>query len=91
MEEPAQPEEQPDVAITYRVEIFAARAGEEMRLVPLAPGSGIRELAENLVAQALDLESEAKEKLDQVEAEAATELGRMRRAERSGRRHRSWE
>lgn len=88
---PGQEQDQRTGAITYRVEIFAKREGEEMRLGPHARGNSIRELAENLVAQAAELESEAKEKLEQVETEAETERGKRQRAERSGRRHRSWE
>ena len=50
-------------------------------------GSSIHELAEDLIAQVSELESEAKEKLGQVK----TERGKSQRAERSGRRRRSWE
>ena len=56
-----------------------------------ARGNSIRELAEDLVAKTAELESEAKDKLDQAGAEAETERERRQRAERSGRRHRSWE
>jgi hypothetical protein len=88
MEEPAgQPEDECTVPITYRAEIFAKREGEEVRLSPHARGSSIGELAEDLVAKAAELESEAKEKL----ARDDTERGKRRRAERSGRRRRSWE
>lgn len=84
---PGQGEEQRTVPITYRAAIFAQREGEEMPLNAQARGSSIRALAEDLVAKASELESEVKEKLDQVE----TERGKSQRAERSGRRRRSWE
>lgn len=58
---------------------------------PHARGSSIRELAEDLVAKASELESEAKDKLHQAATEAETEREKRQRAERSGRRHRSWE
>jgi len=58
-----------------------------MPLNAQARGSSIHELAEDLIAQVSELESAAKEKLDQVE----TERGKSQRAERSGRRRRSWE
>ena len=81
--------------VTYIAEIVAKREGEEVPLGPRAHGSSIRELAEDLVAQAAALESEAKEKLDKTEAEkgkgAEMEKGKMQRAELSGRRRRSWE
>ena len=82
-----QEDERTAVAITYRAEIFAKGEGEEMRLGPHARGSSIRELAEDLLAKAAELESEVKEKLDQAE----TESGKRQRAERLGRRRRSWE
>ena len=92
MVEPSgQEEEQSIVCITYRAEIFADREGEELRMGSQARGSNIRELAEDMVAKAAELESEAKDKLDQAGAEALTERERRQRAERSGRRHRSWE
>jgi hypothetical protein len=86
-EPPKQHEDECTVPITYRAEIFGKREGEEMRLGPHARGSRIRELAEDLAAQASELESEAKEKLDRDE----TERGKRRGAERAGRRRRSWE
>jgi len=61
--------------------------GEEIRLVPHAQGNSIRELADDLLAKAVDLESEAREKLEQAE----TEKDKRQRAERSGRRRRPWE
>ncbi len=84
---PGQHEDERAVPVTYRAEIFAKRGGEEVRLSAGVCGSSIHELAEDLIAQASELESEAKEKLDQVE----TERGKSQRAERSGRRRRSWE
>jgi hypothetical protein len=83
---PGQTEGERTVSTTYRAEILATRGGEEVRLDLRVSGS-IRELAEHLVAQASELESEAKEKLDRIE----TERDESRRAERSGRRRRSWE
>ena len=81
--------------VTYMAEIIVKREGEEIRLGPRAGGSSIRELAEDLVAQAAALESEAKEKLDRTETEkgktAEIETGKRQRAELSGRRRRSWE
>jgi hypothetical protein len=84
---PGQEADQGPVQIAYRAEIFLQRDGEEMRLVLHAHGSSIRELAEDLLAKASELESEVKERLDQAE----TEKDERRRAERSGRRRRSWE
>jgi hypothetical protein len=81
--------------VTYMAEIIIKREGEEMRLGPRARGSSIRELAEDLVAQAAALESEAREKLDRSETERGTaaeiETAKRQRAELSGRRRRSWE
>ncbi len=72
MEElPGQHEDECAVPSTYRAEIFAKRGGEEVRLGPHARGSRIRELAEGLIAQASELESEAKEKLKRDETEGA--------------------
>jgi Skp family chaperone for outer membrane proteins len=88
---PGQGEEQRSVPITYRAAIVAQREGEEIPLGLNARGSSIRELAEDLLAKASELESEAKEKLDQAETAAETDRGKQQRAERSGRRHRSWE
>jgi hypothetical protein len=84
---PGQPEDQRPAPITYRAEIIAQRAGEEVRLGTQAQGSSIGELAANLVAKAAELESEAQETL----VAAETERGNRQRAERSGRRRRSWE
>lgn len=84
---PGQGEEQRTVPITYRAAIFARRDGEDVPLNAQARGSSIRGLAEDLLAKASELESEAKEQLDRVE----TERGKSQRAERSGRRRRSWE
>jgi hypothetical protein len=84
---PGQHEDERAVPITYRAEIFAKRGGEEVRLGAGVRGSSIRELAEGLIAQASELESEAKEKLDRAESEQ----GKSQRAELSGRRRRSWE
>jgi hypothetical protein len=84
---PAQPEDHRPVPITYRAEIIAQREGEEVRLGTHALGNSIRELADDLVAKAAELESEAKETLVADE----TERGKRQRAERSGRRRRSWE
>jgi len=81
--------------VTYFAEIVVKREGEEVRLGPSVRGSSVRELAANLLAQASELESESKEKLDKAEAEsgtrAETEKDKRQRAELSGRRHRSWE
>ena len=84
---PGQGEEQRTVPITYRAAIFVQREGEEMPLNAQARGSSIRALAEDLLAKAAELEAEATDKLDQVE----TERGEHERAERPGRRRRSWE
>lgn len=84
---PGQTEGERTVSTTYRAEILATRGGEEVRLDLRVSGRSIRELAEHLVAQASELESEAKEELDGIE----TERHESRRAERSGRRRRSWE
>jgi hypothetical protein len=84
---PGQTEGERTVPTTYRAEILATRGGEEVQLDLRVSGSSIRELAEHLVGQASELESEAKEKLDRTE----TERDKSRRAERSGRRRRSWE
>ena len=84
---PGQHENEGTVPITYRAEIFVKGEREEARLSPHAQGSSIRELAENLLAQASKLESEAKAKLNRDE----TERGKRQRAELSGRRRRSWE
>jgi biotin carboxyl carrier protein len=81
--------------VTYFAEIVVKREGEEVRLDRRAQGSSVRELAANLLAQASELESQGKEKLDRAEAEsgtkAETEKDKRQRAELSGRRHRSWE
>jgi hypothetical protein len=81
--------------VTYFAEIVVKREGEEVRLGERVRGSSVRELAANILAQALELESESKEKLERAEAEsgtrAETEKGKRQRAELSGRRHRSWE
>jgi hypothetical protein len=77
--------------VTYMAEIIVKREGEEMRLGPRARGSSIRELAEDLVAQAAALESEAKEKLDRTETERGTVADIATAKELSGRRRRSWE
>ena len=81
--------------VTYFAEIVVKREGEEVRLGPSVRGSSVRELAANLLAQASELESESKEKLDRAEAESGTraeiEKDKRQRAELSGRRHRSWE
>lgn len=58
-----------------------------MPLNAQARGSSIRELAEDLLAKASELELELKDKLEQME----TQRGKRERAERSGRRRRSWE
>jgi hypothetical protein len=84
---PGQIDDERAVSVTYRAEILASRGGEEVRLDLHVPGNSIRELAEQLVAQASELEFEAKQKL----AGADTKRGDSRRAERSGRRRRSWE
>jgi hypothetical protein len=84
---PGQPEEQRPVALTYRAEIFVQREGEEVRLGTHAQGNSIRELADDLVAKGAELESEAKETLGTAE----NERDKRQRAERSGRRRRSWE
>jgi hypothetical protein len=41
------------VPITYRAEILAKRSGEEVRLGGGVCGTSVRELAEDLIAQAL--------------------------------------
>jgi len=84
---PEQNEDERAVPVTYRAEILATRGGEEVRLDVHVPGNSIRELAEHLVAQASELEFEAKQKL----GGADTKRGDSRRAELSGRRRRSWE
>jgi hypothetical protein len=84
---PGQHEDERAVPVTYRAEIVAERGGEEVRLRAGVHGTSIRELAEDLITQASELESEAKEKLDRAESER----GRSQRAELSGRRRRSWE
>jgi len=66
---PGQHEDECAGPVTYRAEIPAKRGGEEVRLGAGVRGSSIRELAEDLVAQASELESEAKEKLDRAESE----------------------
>jgi hypothetical protein len=88
MEElPGQHEDERAVPITYRAEIVAQHGGEEVRLGAGVRGSSMRELAESLIAQASEFESEAKGKLDRAESER----GKSQRAELSGRRRRSWE
>jgi hypothetical protein len=86
---------EPKDSLTYFAEIVVKREGEEVRLGPRARGNSVRELAADLIAQASELESETKEKLDRAETEsgtrADTEKGKRQRAELSGRRHRSWE
>jgi hypothetical protein len=81
--------------VTYFAEIVVKREGEEVRLGPCVHGSSVRELAANLLAQASELESESKEKLERAETEsgkrAETEKGKRQREELSGRRRRSWE
>ena len=84
---PAQPEDQRCGPVTYRAEIFVKGEGEELRLGTQGHGGTIPELAEDLVAKASELEAEAKATQDVAE----TENVKRQRAERSGRRHRSWE
>jgi hypothetical protein len=84
---PGQHEDERAIPITYRAEIFAERGGEEVRLGASVRGSSIRDLAEGLIAQASEFESEAKGKFDRAESER----GKSQRAELSGRRRRSWE
>jgi hypothetical protein len=84
---PGQREDERAVPIAYRAEIVAKRGGEEVRLGAGVSGGSIRELAEHLIAQVSELESEAKERFDRAESER----GKSQRAELSGRRRRSWE
>jgi hypothetical protein len=80
------------VPIRYRAEIYAKREGEEeVRLDRSARGSSIGGLAEDLVAQASELEAEAQDKLDRAESERGKEEQTVNQAELSGRRRRSWE
>jgi hypothetical protein len=89
---PGQREDERTVPMTYRAEIYAKREGEEeVRLDRSARGSSIGELAEDLVAQASELEAEAQEKLDRAETERGKEEQTVNQAELSGRRRRSWE
>jgi hypothetical protein len=65
---PGQREDERTAPIRYRTEIYAKRAGdEEVQLDRGVRGSSIRELAEDLVAQASELEAQAREKLDRTE------------------------
>jgi hypothetical protein len=62
-----------------------------VRLDRRARGSSIGGLAEDLVAQASELEAEAQDKLDRAESERGKEEQTVNQAELSGRRRRSWE
>jgi hypothetical protein len=76
----------------YRAEIYVRREGEEeVRLDRSARGSSIGELAEDLVAQASELDAEAQERLDRAETERDKAEQTVNQAELSGRRRRSWE
>jgi hypothetical protein len=80
------------VPVTYRVEVYAKREGEEeVQLDRHAKGSSMSELIDDLVAQSSELEAEAQGKLDQAETERAQTEHTVNQAELSGRRRRSWE
>ena len=89
---PGQREDERTVPIRYRAEIYAKREGEEeVRLDRSARGSSIGGLAEDLVAQASELEAEAQDTLDRAETERGKEEQTVNQAELSGRRWRSWD